>query len=71
MLTRDNGDHRVWRGLWDRAFTVQNMEGYAVRVEQHVDRFIDVIQKEVRGEDGKKPKELNFTGLSDRFTFDV
>lgn len=71
LTTRNNAEHRVWRGLWDRAFTLPNMEGYTAKVEQHVDRFMHVIRREVQGEDGKKPKELNFTGLSDRFAFDV
>lgn len=43
LCVRERGVHRMWRGIWDQAFSSKALEAYAQRVELHVDRFIGVL----------------------------
>lgn len=66
ITTRDNNVHRLWRGLWDRAFANRSMEYYAKRVEEHVQRLVDVT-----GMAAKNNGKVNMTKVFENFTFDV
>lgn len=62
--TRNNDNHSPWRRIWNKAFTPAEIKEYNPRVEHHVSKLVDIIQKS----DGS---EVNFTKLMDRLVFDM
>jgi hypothetical protein len=62
--TRNNADHSPWRRIWNKAFTPAEIKEYNPRVECHVSKLVDIIQK-------SNGNEVNFTKSMDKLVFDM